>query len=684
PAIAMDAEYSQRRRVSFADEEGRMPDGAVNCVVQEVAGAVSAGSPVQPAAAEVTLVMEHLGICLREEARLLLEKGLPDGWAACRTKGGEVYYHHGASGTSQWAHPEKKWAPWVPDSKATTAWHESLVHKGDQPEAAKQHSVYDARSRDVRLPTPSSIFSDAIPSAEREDVQGRAFALHGLLTQAEAASYVASAEASGFRGSDVQREFPSELRNNSRLVHYSDALAAALWRRLAPHLAHRDIYLMQPMGFCAEGRWKPVGVNPCFRISRYSKGQQFAEHCDGMYANDNGECSIYSVVLYLNDDFSDGELQLPEQRLFKPRSGSAVFFPHDTLHAARAVTSGTKYVARSELMFRCVNAGRPPSQPSFIDDPLFQRMAMLYEQIGDLASLGDAAATTAAYQEALGIQFANSLALALRFVEPGQALASAAVSLAWQQASQLGALWRSHCRCRWSGCEEVLEDEVRDLDPEIKDWLGLYRSKHMLERTAPSCVVVFLTDLLQAQLGGQMLNPVPATASHEATGIGWDSSLKQRAGWSIGRKYAKKSWLEKGEVDWDLLPEMFAYAFRLLAARPTENRVVIPAVPGLWSKSVRTRMVQILATRFEVAKVHILPAPLCVLLAHHLTTGTVVWGCSLGISAVYCYLDGKEVATAGPFDFQRSGAGYIARLLCKAADALGDLAPSVLQNLGFA
>ena len=44
------------------------------------------------------------------------------------------------------------------------------------------------------------------------------------------------------------------------------------YRRLAPALRHRDIFLLQPMGFGAEGRWKPSSVNPCFRISRYQKG----------------------------------------------------------------------------------------------------------------------------------------------------------------------------------------------------------------------------------------------------------------------------------------------------------------------------------------------------------------------------------------------------------------------------
>jgi hypothetical protein len=39
----------------------------------------------------------------------------------------------------------------------------------------------------------------------------------------------------GFAASDVRREFPEALRNNARLVHFSEALAAAV-----PHGDFKD------------------------------------------------------------------------------------------------------------------------------------------------------------------------------------------------------------------------------------------------------------------------------------------------------------------------------------------------------------------------------------------------------------------------------------------------------------
>ena len=47
-------------------------------------------------------------------------------------------------------------------------------------------------------------------------------------TSPQAAAYCRSASAAGFAASDVRREFPEAMRNNARLVHFSEALAAAV------------------------------------------------------------------------------------------------------------------------------------------------------------------------------------------------------------------------------------------------------------------------------------------------------------------------------------------------------------------------------------------------------------------------------------------------------------------------
>jgi len=680
---------------------------------------------VKPAAAELQRFASNMEID-KTIASEQLVASLPEDWIACQAPSGEVYYHDLVTGASQWTHPELPWDKWQPkqpeehgeDFKAPGRLpRRLLMHRYRQKTSEKepeekppaQRSVYDAQSRHVPLRAPETLFSHTATKVLREDFQEKAFALHGLLSADEASGYATAAEASGFKESDVNQEFPAEMRNNSRLIHFSDALASALWYRLKPLLMHKDIYLMQPMGFCAEGRWKPVSVNPCFRISRYQAGEHFTAHRDGMYVNEDGESSIYSLVLYLNDNFEGGELKLLGQAdaapyVFKPRAGSAVLFPHDLLHEAGAVKAGTKYVARTEIMFRCVNATPLPPKPRVVDDPLFQRMAALYEQIGDLVQLGDALETTAAYQEALGIQIAYKgtsaaatasalplpdglVARCLSFLEPRVITAAGPVHSEWNMATKLGLLWRDFYQRRWPLACPLMEDRARHLDPELKDWLTLFRQAQRTEDHG-ALGTVFLSEFIHAQLAGEApVEAVKATAAHHPVGIGWDSSFRQRAGWSVGdgRSWRKmESWLQGREINWHILATLFGWALKQFDTEPWKMRLLIPALPGVWTKSTRARATRILTGRFEIPGVYIVPAPFCALLAHGLTTGTVVWISALGQSAVCCYEDGVEVLST-PFNASTVSPENLAMLIFKAAESLGTLggACDLLSTITF-
>mmetsp|Transcript_45260 Transcript_45260/g.105617 ORF Transcript_45260/g.105617 Transcript_45260/m.105617 type:complete len:1013 (-) Transcript_45260:29-3067(-) len=669
---------------------------------------------LSPADKEVELASERLEISSLA-ARLELSLGLPPDWLVCRTDEGEVYYHKPSTGVSQWSHPGRDWQKGHAERLAKALNHPELpkieTEAKEDLEAAlptegaaaepPQHSVYDASSRHVELDTPGSLFSDAV-DIQREDLVGRAFALRGLLSAAEAASFTRSLRRVGFGQSDVAREFPSSLRNNSRLIHFSEALASALYRRLAPHLAHRDIYLAQPMGFGAEGRWKPVGVNPCFRMAQYKEGEHFASHCDGMYANDHDECSIYSLVLYLNEDYEGGGLDFTDTACcFRPSAGCAVLLPHDLPHSAGEVYAGTKYVARSELMFRCIDRRRPPAVPKYAADPLFQRMASLYEHIGDLVQLGDAEATTKAYQEALKIQIDyqgttakatswqalpledKSLEHALSYLAPGEVCGASSVSRKWQSVSMAGSLWRAFCHLRWPDADEIVEGRAYQLDAELRDWFGLFRQKHVLEGRAPTCVV-FMSATIQCWAAGAKTVPaVAASLSHQLTGIGWDSSFKQRVGWEIGLNRwggQRGSWIKDHEVNFQLLSEAFAWTFAKLQIRPNDHHLVVPLLPGIFERRSKERLTQILARRFQVPQLSFVDAPLCALRAHGLSTGAVIWGetCRCVVSF---YLDGEEVAEIEEFAMNDDAASLASLLFSWASRTRPEIRDKVLQHV---
>jgi prolyl 4-hydroxylase len=65
----------------------------------------------------------------------------------------------------------------------------------------------------------------------------------------------------------------------------------------------------------------------------------------------NGEQSMLTFMLYLNGDFEGGETNFQSGVSVKPETGMVLVFRHALFHEGAAVTSGRKYVLRSDVMF---------------------------------------------------------------------------------------------------------------------------------------------------------------------------------------------------------------------------------------------------------------------------------------------------------------------------------------------
>lgn len=94
---------------------------------------------------------------------------------------------------------------------------------------------------------------------------------------------------------------------------------------------------------------RPASTNG--RYYRYPPGQKFALHRDGFLPRDNGEQSKLTCILYLNDDFTGGETAV-KNVMIEPRQGMALIFRHEFPHEGRPVLTGTKYVLRTDVMYR--------------------------------------------------------------------------------------------------------------------------------------------------------------------------------------------------------------------------------------------------------------------------------------------------------------------------------------------
>ena len=87
----------------------------------------------------------------------------------------------------------------------------------------------------------------------------------------------------------------------------------------------------------------PEGVLGEMQFVRYAAGGKYVEHRDTPALGVTPR--VLSLICYLNDDFSGGATVFSESGVVvQPQSGLVVGFSPLLLHAAEAVTAGTKLV----------------------------------------------------------------------------------------------------------------------------------------------------------------------------------------------------------------------------------------------------------------------------------------------------------------------------------------------------
>ena len=171
------------------------------------------------------------------------------------------------------------------------------------------------------------------------------YVLPDILSAEECEEFIDLSELVGFDSAPISAIggaiVHSDVRNNDRAILDNRVRASSLWARVKSHVP----------GFL-NGR-QALGLNERLRFYRYGPDQQFAPHVDGSFVRANGERSLLTFMLYLNEGFEGGETKFNETTI-QPAKAMALIFRHELLHEGAAVISGRKYVLRSDVMFGAV------------------------------------------------------------------------------------------------------------------------------------------------------------------------------------------------------------------------------------------------------------------------------------------------------------------------------------------
>jgi 2OG-Fe(II) oxygenase superfamily len=177
---------------------------------------------------------------------------------------------------------------------------------------------------------------------KRWDITAGAFVIEHVLSVKECTALIERAGRVGFELAPITTangfEIAIDIRNNDRVIFDDRALADEIWSRVRTVI---------PANL---GGRQAVGLNEHFRLYRYTRGQRFAWHSDGSFRRDNGETSLLTFMIYLNQGYAGGETRFKDADVIG-HTGMALVFKHELVHEGSEVSNGEKYALRSDVMY---------------------------------------------------------------------------------------------------------------------------------------------------------------------------------------------------------------------------------------------------------------------------------------------------------------------------------------------
>ena len=248
------------------------------------------------------------------------------------------------------------------------------------PQGARQ--LLDDDLRDETHDEEESCTTSPLPPPEVQwyDKDTGVFVIHNLLSPAECRRILHMSERMGYT-MDAPVSLGRTIRQNENCVWIMDEhVNQRIFERIRHLLPHDVDFRGTFMG----GGDGPLGLNRRWRLYKYNPDDIFKRHTDGPWppagidengnyihdTSDGNALTWLTFLIYLNDDFEGGGTKFPtigkpdfddgtKPNFFEvqPTQGSVLVFyhgyhRHSKLHEGSLVTKGTKYVARTEVLYR--------------------------------------------------------------------------------------------------------------------------------------------------------------------------------------------------------------------------------------------------------------------------------------------------------------------------------------------
>jgi hypothetical protein len=327
------------------------------------------------------------------------------------------------------------------------------------------------------------------------------FIIENLFSRLECDYYIDLLEKIDYQ--DLSQEYPKEYRNNQRRIIFSKEWSGILTKRLFPFFKKQDIKGISPIGFGSEGIWKPHRINECFKFSKYSQEEKFNYHRDGIYCPTEDECSIFTVLIYLNENFKGGETVFKDTKEFiEPKMGYVLVFPGHVHHKGNEVSEGVKYIVKTEVICKRVNSNQIPKsiKESYLQNEEYKKAKNLFNESESYENTGKVELFTKTFNDALEILVENSLkrveqdskfnhdvlTLIFEYLTKRELISMMTVSKSWNLASIEDHLWHHFYLKDFYSMKKTVSIS--------EHWYNLYKQRYFIENHFRT-VVFELNDL---------------------------------------------------------------------------------------------------------------------------------------------------------------------------------------------
>lgn len=178
--------------------------------------------------------------------------------------------------------------------------------------------------------------------------------IKNVLTERECNKIIKMTEKNGYKKASLytddkgKEHFYEEFRKSDRCIIDDERFVKKLEKRIYDYIP--KIY----------DNKKYHSINPRCRFQKYKNNGYFARHSDSYYKS-GSLISCITILIYLNDDYEGGFTTFfsnPSDTkgfLLKPEIGMICLMDQDIGHEVPHLTSGIKYVIRTELMYTYID-----------------------------------------------------------------------------------------------------------------------------------------------------------------------------------------------------------------------------------------------------------------------------------------------------------------------------------------